>query len=126
MSQVTTFQVGNYVIFKKRIGKGAFSNIYKGYHKHTKEMVAIKEISLETLNKYEKSLRRETQIMRQLNHPNIVRLIESMIDDKTDNVYMVMEFFARGDFSKVLKTAFKGVSLFNNRVINNVITSVSV
>ena len=103
MSQVTTFQVGNYVIFKKRIGKGAFSNIYKGYHKHTKEMVAIKEISLETLNKYEKSLRRETQIMRQLNHPNIVRLIESMIDDKTDNVYMVMEFFARGDFSKFLK-----------------------
>jgi serine/threonine protein kinase len=103
MSQLATFQVGNYVIFKKRIGKGAFSNIYKGYHQYSKEMVAIKEISLDTLNKYEKSLRRETQIMRHLNHPNIVRLIENIIDDKTDNVYLVMEYFPRGDFSKFLK-----------------------
>ena len=51
-----TFQVGNYIIFRKRIGKGAFSSIYKGYHQY-KEIVAVKEISLETLNKYEKSLR---------------------------------------------------------------------
>ena len=98
-----TFQVGNYVIFRKRIGKGAFSSIYKGYHQYTKEMVAVKEISLETLNKYEKSLRRETQIMKQLNHPNLVRLIESLVDDKTDNVYLVMEYYNRGDFSKFLK-----------------------
>ena len=106
MSQRTpqaTFQVGNYVIFRKRIGKGAFSSIYKGYHQYTKEMVAVKEISLETLNKYEKSLRRETQIMKQLNHPNLVRLIESIVDDKTDNVYLIMEFYNRGDFSKFLK-----------------------
>lgn len=98
-----TFQVGNYVIFRKRIGKGAFSSIYKGYHEYSKEMVAVKEISLETLNKYEKSLRRETQIMKQLNHPNLVRLIESIVDSKTDNVYLVMEYYNRGDFSKFLK-----------------------
>ena len=98
-----TFQVGNYVIFRKRIGKGAFSSIYKGYHQYTKEMVAVKEISLETLNKYEKSLRRETQIMKQLNHPNLVRLIESIVDDKTDNVYLVMEFYNREISSKFLK-----------------------
>lgn len=102
-SSNATFQVGNYIIFRKRIGKGAFSSIYKGYHQYSKEIVAIKEISLETLNKYEKSLRRETEIMKQLNHPNLVRLIESIVDDKTENVYLVMEFFARGDFYKFLK-----------------------
>ena len=102
MSNLATFRVGDYVVFKKRIGKGAFSTIYKGYHKHTKEMVAIKEISLETLNKFEGQLKRETTIMKQMNHPNIVKLWETIIDDKTDSIYLVMEFFDRGDFSKFL------------------------
>lgn len=104
MSKLTaTFQVGNYVIFKKRIGKGAFSTIYKGYHKRTKETVAIKEISLDILNKYESALRRETNIMKKLNHSNIVKLHETIIDDKTENVYLIMDFYKRGDFSKFLK-----------------------
>ena len=103
MSHLATFQVGNYIIFRKRIGKGAFSNIYRGYHQYSKEMVAIKEISLETLNKYEKALRRETQIMKQLNHLNVVRLIESIVDEKTENVYLIMEYYERGDFSRFLK-----------------------
>ena len=51
MNNLATFQIGNYVIFKKRIGKGAFSTIYKAYHKQSKETVAVKEISLDTLNK---------------------------------------------------------------------------
>ena len=38
------------------IVKGAFSSIYKGYNRYTKETVAVKEISLETLNKYESHL----------------------------------------------------------------------
>ena len=103
MSNLATFQVGNYVVFQKRIGKGAFSCIYKGYHKYTRETVAIKEISLDTLNKYESSLKRETEIMKKLNHPNIVKLYETIIDDKTENIYLIMEYFDRGDFSKFLK-----------------------
>lgn len=103
MSEIATFRVGNYVVYRKRIGKGSFSTIYKGYHKHSKEIVAVKEISLETLNKYEAALKRETEIMKKLNHPNIVKLYESIIDEKTENVYLIMEYFDRGDFSKFLK-----------------------
>ncbi len=103
MNNLATFQIGNYVIFKKRIGKGAFSTIYKAYHKHSKETVAVKEISLDTLNKYESSLRRETEIMKNLNHPHIVKLFETIIDEKTENVYLVMEYFERGDFSSFLR-----------------------
>ena len=33
MSDLATFQVGDYIILKKRIGRGAFSTIYKGYNK---------------------------------------------------------------------------------------------
>lgn len=102
MSDLATFQVGDYIILKKKIGRGAFSTIYKGYNKYTRKTVAVKEISLETVNKYEKSLRRETEIMKKLNHPNIVKLYETIIDDETENVYLIMEYFARGDFYKFL------------------------
>ena len=51
---VATFKVKDYVIYKKRIGKGAFSTIYRGYNKITKQQVAVKEITLDTLNKHKK------------------------------------------------------------------------
>ena len=48
-------------------------------------------------------MKRETEIMRKLNHPNIVKLYETIIDDKTENIYLIMEYFDRGDFSAFLK-----------------------
>ena len=50
MSIKTTFRVKDYVIYKKRIGKGAFSTIYRGYNRITKQQVAIKEITLDIEN----------------------------------------------------------------------------
>lgn len=99
----STFQIKDYVVSKKRIGKGAFSNIYKGYDKRTKKLVAIKEICLDTISKYKDSIKRETKIMKNLDHPNIVTLYDTIIDDTTDNIYLVLEYFGRGDFSKFLK-----------------------
>jgi serine/threonine protein kinase len=98
-----TFQIRDYVVFKKRIGKGGFSNIYKAFDKKNQRMVAIKEICLDTLSKYKESIKRETKIMKNLNHPNIVKLYDTIIDDTTDNIYLVLEYLGRGDFSKFLK-----------------------
>ena len=41
--------------------------------------------------------------MKKLNHPNIVKLYDTIIDSNTENVYLVMEYFSRGDFSNFLK-----------------------
>ena len=35
---MSTFQIGNYIVKKGRIGRGSFSRIYKGYHKKTREI----------------------------------------------------------------------------------------
>ena len=102
MANINTFSVGDYDIVKKRIGRGAFSNIYKAYHQYNKKVVAVKEISLDTLNKYEKMIKKETHIMKKLNHPNIIKLYDTIIDSNTENVYLVMEYFSRGDFAKFL------------------------
>ena len=48
---MNTFTIGNYKIYKKRIGKGAFSIVYKGFHVETNKMYAIQEINLDSLSK---------------------------------------------------------------------------
>tara|TARA_B110000261_G_C13080229_1_gene355655 strand:+ start:1258 stop:2493 length:1236 start_codon:yes stop_codon:yes gene_type:complete len=100
---VATFKVKDYVIYKKRIGKGAFSTIYRGYNKITKKQVAVKEITLDTLNKHKKMFKRETDIMMKLKHPNIITLYDTIIDENTENVYLIMDYYSRGDFSKFLR-----------------------
>ena len=102
MGSLATFEVGNYEIFRKRIGKGAFSTVYKGYNKITNELIAVKEISLDTLNKYEKTIKRETEIMKKLNHPYIIKLYDTIIDNNTENVYLVMQYCEKGDLAKYL------------------------
>jgi len=98
-----SFEVKDYLIYKKKIGKGAFSTIYKGYHKNTKLKVAVKEITLDTLNKHKKIFKRESEILMKLRHPNIIHLYDTIIDETNENVYLVMDYYSRGDFSKFLK-----------------------
>ena len=38
------YTIGNYNIYGRSIGKGSFSRIYLGKHRHTKKVVAIKRI----------------------------------------------------------------------------------
>ena len=50
------FVLGDYIFSGKKIGKGAFSVIYKGTHKTTGKVYAIKEISYENLSKIKKTV----------------------------------------------------------------------
>ena len=66
--------VGNYKLIKK-IGEGAFGIVYKAIDGQTGNLVAIKKIKIGTEDEgmpYQ-SLR-EINILKSLQHPNIVRL----------------------------------------------------
>ena len=43
--------IGDYKFEKPRIGRGAFSNIYKGQNIHTKLPVAVKEMPYDKIKK---------------------------------------------------------------------------
>ena len=47
MELFNTFNVKDYIVDRKRIGKGSFSTIYKCYHKNTNEVFALKEIVID-------------------------------------------------------------------------------
>ena len=84
-------QLGNYDVLSK-IAEGGMGTVYKGRHRYTREVVAIKVIAPGTgrnpvvLQRFE----REFHAAQRLNHPNVVRAIE--LDVKCPQPYLVMEF----------------------------------
>lgn len=77
----------------KKIGKGCFGDVYEGVLTKTSEKVAVKTCRSETLNDLDKFLK-EAEILKQYDHPNIVRLIG--VCAEKDPVYIVMELMLGG------------------------------
>lgn len=58
------FVVGEYLVEYKRIGKGSFSSVYRGYHQTTNKQVAIKKIELDSVKKIKQRIKKEIQICK--------------------------------------------------------------
>ena len=68
--------VGGWVL-TQNIGAGSFAVVWKARHAVTGQIVAIKEISTDKLNKkLRQSLETEVSILKQITHRNIVQLLE--------------------------------------------------
>lgn len=94
-------EIGKYKI-GEIIGEGAFGKVKYGVNKETGERVAIKIISKAKLAKQnmEKQTKKEILIMKRINHPNIVKLID-VYQTKT-KLYLVMELVTGGElFEKI-------------------------
>jgi serine/threonine protein kinase len=77
------------------IGEGSYGMVIKAKHKKTNRLVAIKKFlklyqdEIDTLR-----VLREVSILRQLDHPNIVKLLDIIIPDRSsvDPVFIVLEY----------------------------------
>ena len=77
--------MGNWVL-EKHIGSGSFAVVWKARHCRTGEVMAIKEISLDKLNrKLKQSLESEVSILRRITHQNVVKL-HDVIEVRTVHV----------------------------------------
>ena len=69
--------VGDYVL-GPRIGSGSFAVVWQSRHRQSGMVVAIKEIDKKHLNpKVRDNLLKEIEILRTINHPNIIRLLQA-------------------------------------------------
>jgi calcium-dependent protein kinase len=85
------------------IGKGGYGEVWKVIHKVTGDTRAMKIIKKESCDEsYLKSLGKEINIMRQLDHPHIIKLYEIYQD--TSSIYMITEFLGGGELFDVLAT----------------------
>jgi len=81
---------------KKVIGRGAFSVVKEGIRKASGKRYAVKCISKKLIDKKElQLLEREIDIMKKLQHPNIIQLME--VVDSPDTLYLVLEFASGGE-----------------------------
>ena len=83
-----------------KVGEGTYGVVYKCQNKETKKYVALKKIRLENEDEGMPSTAiREISILKQLNHPNIVNLIDLIHGEK--KLYLVFEFL-NNDLKKYL------------------------
>lgn len=86
----------HYVIDDAIIGQGAFATVKKAIERSTGDTYAVKIVSKRKLGFDSKNgVKREMDILGQLDHPNIVRLHLCYEDE--DHYYLVMEFVPGGD-----------------------------
>lgn len=78
----------------KEIGKGGFSIVYQCRSRETGLDYAVKVVDLRPLRLRERfnptRLKREVDIMRRLDHPNIIKFIE--VYEDADHLMMIMEY----------------------------------
>jgi calcium/calmodulin-dependent protein kinase I len=76
-------------IIGDELGRGGFSIVYKAVRRSDSAQVAVKIVQKTLIREDIKLLKREIEIMKTVNHPNILKLIE--IYEDAENVYIVME-----------------------------------
>jgi len=91
------YQVG------EELGRGAFSIVRKGKNKKTGQHVAIKTIEKKFVEKQDLMLlAREIEIMKKVNHPNVLKLYEVFETDEV--ISLVMELVTGGElFYKIVE-----------------------
>uniref|UniRef100_A0A3Q0S2C3 Inhibitor of nuclear factor kappa-B kinase subunit alpha n=1 Tax=Amphilophus citrinellus TaxID=61819 RepID=A0A3Q0S2C3_AMPCI len=91
---------------KERLGMGGFAHVYLYQHNQTNEKLAIKMCRLELTPRNKDRWSREIQIMKKLNHINVVTaqdVPEEMNQIALNDLpLLAMEYCSRGDLRKVL------------------------
>ncbi|KAL2271360.1 hypothetical protein VTJ83DRAFT_731 [Remersonia thermophila] len=105
----------------EKMGDGAFSNVYRARDRQG----FLGEVAIKVVRKYEmNSLQRanilkEVQIMRQLDHPNIIKLVD--FSESTQFYYIILELAPGGElFHQIVRLTY-----FSEDLARHVITQVA-
>jgi calcium-dependent protein kinase len=89
-----------YEVETKALGTGTYGSVVKAVNKATKVTRACKAMARKNI-KNESRFREEIRLMKEMDHPNIIRLFETFEDHK--NIYLIMELCTGGElFDKIV------------------------
>ena len=92
------------------IGKGSYGSVYKVIKKNT-DLVRAMKIIPKHYQKDNSEILREIEILKNLDHPNVMKIYEFLEDD--DNYYIIEEFCEQGD----LETILNGGKIFSEFLV---------
>uniref|UniRef100_UPI00358E176C cyclin-dependent kinase 1-like isoform X3 n=1 Tax=Myxine glutinosa TaxID=7769 RepID=UPI00358E176C len=105
----------------EKVGEGTYGVVYKGKHKKTGSIVALKKIKIENEDEGIPSTAiREIALLKELQHPNIVGLKEVLLIVGDSKLYLVFEFLAM-DLRKHLDSLPSG-QLLHPAVVKKIYT----
>ena len=85
------------------IGKGCFGRVSKIIRKSDKQILIWKELNYEGIPDKEKQLIiNEINLLKEMNHPNIVKQYETIKDEINSKLYIVMEYCDGADLEKLI------------------------
>lgn len=95
--------IGNRYALGNELGAGGMGTVYRGLDNQTRQTVAIKQLKSgiatpETIERF----KREGESLRELNHPNIVKMLDMLEHDNQH--YLVMEYVSGGDLKDLIGT----------------------
>lgn len=85
----------------EKLGEGTYATVFKGRNRHTNDLVALKEIHLDSEEGTPSTAIREISLMKELKHENIVALHDVI---HTENKLMLVFEFMDGDLKKYMDT----------------------
>lgn len=102
MKDLTGLTLGGYKL-KARIGRGGMSMVYRASRvdQHPDVAVKVMDTSADTLEVFVKRFEQEARIVEQLNHPNVLPLLDYGHDQEYP--YMVMPLMLGGTLADILR-----------------------
>lgn len=107
----------NYEILYK-IGSGSFANVYLAKYIHTDTLYALKVIKkTDITSSYEKKLNNEINILKKVNHPNIIKLYD--VIETHDALNIILEYVSGGDLYELIIKDYKKIKINDKKKIFN-------